>query len=271
MMEGRTQAVALEEGGMKMEPTRRPWYVEFFGEDYLRLYKPVLTPERTALEVALVVERLGLPPGSKILDLCCGHGRHAVPLADLGYHVTGLDLSRVFLDRARAAAQQAGVSVRWVHSDMRDIPFENEFDAVINLFSAFAYLENQAEDQKVLAQVHKALKPDGRFLIEIIHRESLMRRLLPFGIMRHDDGLLELEERRFNLLTSRMEVHVTMIEPSGGRTEYNHAMRIYTLTELAGMVEAAGLRLEAYYGGLDGSELTLDSRRMVLMARKPAD
>jgi hypothetical protein len=62
-----------------------------------------------------------------------------------------------------------------------------------------------------------------------------------------------------------------MIEPSGGRTEYNHAMRIYTLTELAGMVEAAGLRLEAYYGGLDGSELTLDSRRMVLMARKPAD
>ena len=254
-----------------MEPTRRPWYVEFFGEDYLRLYKPVLTPERTALEVALVVERLGLPPGSKILDLCCGHGRHAVPLADLGYHVTGLDLSRVFLDRARAAAQQAGVSVRWVHSDMRDIPFENEFDAVINLFSAFAYLENQAEDQKVLAQVHKALKPDGRFLIEIIHRESLMRRLLPFGIMRHDDGLLELEERRFNLLTSSMEVHVTMIEPSGGRTEYNHAMRIYTLTELAGMVEAAGLRLEAYYGGLDGSELTIDSRRMVLMARKPAD
>ncbi len=54
-----------------------PWYKEFFGEDYLRIYAPVF--ERTPWEVEGIVNTLALPPGSSILDLCCGHGRHAIP------------------------------------------------------------------------------------------------------------------------------------------------------------------------------------------------
>lgn len=248
--------------------SEQPWYVEFFGEDYLRMYAPVLTPERTEEEVAFIVERLGLPPGSKVLDLCCGHGRHSIPLAQRGYQVTGLDLSEVFLEKARADAEQAGVQVRWVHSDMRQVPFEAEFDAVINIFTAFGYLESDHEDQKVLRQVCKALKPGGLFLIETINRESIMRRLMPYDISRHEDGLLVLNERYFDLLTSRMAVRVTMIERDGARREYGHALRFYTLTELAHMLEVAGLRLEDYYGGLDGSTLTLDSRGLVVLSRK---
>jgi len=248
--------------------SEQPWYVEFFGEDYLRIYTPLLTPERTEEEVAHIVERLGLPPGSKILDLCCGHGRHSILLAQRGYQVTGLDLSQVFLERARADAEKAGVSVRWVHSDMRRIPFEAEFDAVINMFTAFGYLENQWEDRKVLHQVHKALKPGGLFLLDTVNRESVMRRFMPYDISRHDNGLIVLQERRFNLLTSRMEVNVTLIEPDGSRREYSYSLRFYTLTELAQMLGAAGLWLEECYGDLDGSELTLNSRRMVLLARK---
>lgn len=245
-----------------------PWYVEFFGEDYLRLYAPVLTPERTEREIGLIVERLGLPPGAKILDLCCGHGRHSIPLAQRGYRVTGLDLSRVFLDRAEAAAQGAGVSVRWVHSDMRHIPFEGEFDAVINMFTAFGYLESQAEDRKVLAQVAQALKPGGVFLLETIHRDALTRRFQPHSIQRLDGGVIVLEERQINLLTSRMEVTVTLLHPAGVRTVYGHAMRLYTLTELAEMLAAAGLTLAGAYGGLDGSAVSLESHRLALVARK---
>jgi SAM-dependent methyltransferase len=249
--------------------SEQPWYVEFFGEDYLRMSAPILTPERTKEEVALIVERLGLPPGSAILDLCCGHGRHSIPLAQQGYQVTGLDLSQVFLDKARADAEKAGVNVRWVHSDMRQIPFEAEFDAVINIFTAFGYLESQREDQKVLHQIRKALKPGGLFLMETVNRDAVMRNFMPYDVSRHEDGLIVLEERRFNLLTSRMEVNVTLIEPDGSRREYNYSLRFYTLTELAQMLGAAGLWLEECYGGLDGSDFTLNSRRMVLLARKP--
>ncbi len=104
-----------------------PWYKTFFGEDYLRIYS-FLTPERTEREVDGIVRLLDLPPGSAILDLCCGHGRHALALAKRGYRVTGQDLSEVFLQRAQAEAEAQGVQVRWLQSDMRKIPFESEFD-----------------------------------------------------------------------------------------------------------------------------------------------
>jgi len=244
------------------------WYIDFFGHDYLRIYQPFLTPERTERQVEELIKLLALPPGSKILDLCCGHGRHAIPLAQRGYEVTGLDLSEVFLQKAQADAEAQGVSVRWVRSDMREIPFEDEFDAVINMFSAFGYLEDEEEDLKVLHQVRKALKPGGLFLMEIIHREALMRRFEPRGWHYGEDGMIVLEDRRFNLLTGRNEVEVTLIYPDGKRTVYHHAMRIYSLTELARLLQAAGLTVEATYGGLDGNELTLDSRRLVILARK---
>jgi SAM-dependent methyltransferase len=244
-----------------------PWYKAFFGEDYLRIYAPVLPAERTEREVNGIVDLLALPQGSSILDLCCGHGRHAIPLAH-AYQVTGQDLSEVFLREAEAEANARGVQVRWVHSDMRHIPFENEFDAAINIFTAFGYLEDQGEDQKVLQQVSKALKPGGLFLLETIHREGLMRHYLPEGISHYPEGLIVLEERRFDLLTSRNNVQVTMLYPDGQRKEYSHSLRVYTLTELAQMLEAAGLQVKAYFSAWDGSALTIDSFRLILLSQR---
>ncbi len=244
-----------------------PWYKTFFGEDYLRIYS-FLTPERTEREVDGIVGLLDLPPGSAILDLCCGHGRHALALAKRGYRVTGQDLSEVFLQRAQAEAEAQGVQVRWLQSDMRKIPFESEFDAVINIFTAFGYLENEDEDQEVLQQVYKALKPHGLFLLETMHREFLLRNFAASEVSRHADGLIVLEERDFDILTSYCHVQVTMLSPDGQRREYARSSRIYTLTELARMLEAVGLHVQAYYGGLDGSQLRLTSPRLVVIGSK---
>jgi SAM-dependent methyltransferase len=251
-----------------MTDTGVPWYKAFFGTDYLHIYEPVLTPDRTQREVDGIVNLLGLPQGSSILDLCCGHGRHAIPLAQRGYRVTGQDLSEVFLREAEKEAQAQSAHVRWVHGDMRNIPYENEFDAVINIFTAFGYLENQEEDQKVLQQVCKALKPGGLFLLETIHREGLMRHYAPQLISHYPEGLIVLEERRFDLLTSHNEVKVTMIYSDGQRKEYSHSLRVYTLTELARMLAVAGLQVRAYFSAWDGSALTIDSFRLILLSQK---
>jgi SAM-dependent methyltransferase len=244
-----------------------PWYQTFFGEDYLRIYT-FLTPERTEREVEGIVKLLGLTGGEAMLDLCCGHGRHSVALAERGFQMTGQDLSAVFLQHARAAAEAQGVAVRWIEGDMRQVPFEAEFDAVINIFTAFGYFESEEEDRQVLQQVYKALKPGGLFLLETMHREFLMRNFAPGQIDRRADGLIVLEEREFDLLTSRANVLVTMIFPDGQRREYRHSARIYTLTELARMLAMAGLQVQAYYGGLDGSALNMDSRRLVVVSAK---
>jgi SAM-dependent methyltransferase len=246
-----------------------PWYETLFDEDYLRLWTPNLPPERAEQELHGLLTLLDLPAGARVLDLCCGHGRHAVPLARLGYRVTGLDLSEVFLERGRRSAQEAGVEVEWLHGDMREIPFKGELDAVINMYTAFGYFEDE-ENLQVLRAVRNALKPGGRFLLDVIHHEGVIRRFQPEGVTRHPDGCIVVEDRKWDCFTGRCDVEMTVIEPNGTRKTLSHSVRIYALTELARMLREAGLQLEAYYGGVDGSPLTLDSRRLAILARRPA-
>ena len=194
---------------------QRPWYDGFFGADYLRIFSPVLPDERTAAEVNAVVERLGLPPEARLLDLCCGQGRHAGPLARLGYRVTGLDRSRRLLEEAAGLAAGQGQRVGLVEGDMRRLPFADaSFDAVLNLFNAFGYLEDDAQDELALHEVARVLRPGGRFLQELANREALVRGWHDSDVVRHDDGLVVLQERTFDLRTSRDLVRYTLRPPS---------------------------------------------------------
>jgi SAM-dependent methyltransferase len=245
----------------------RPWYTGFFDDDYLRVFGPVLPAERTAAEVNGVVGLLGLTPGARLLDLCCGHGRHAVPLAQLGYRVTGLDLSRTLLARAAAAAGEQGQRVGLVEADMRRLPFtDGSFDAVLNLFHAFGYLEDEAQDELVLAEVARVLAPGGRFLQEVANREALVRGWHDSEIARHDDGLIVLQERTLDLRTSRDVVRYTLLDTDGRRATREASIRLYTLTELEAMLGRAGLELLAVFGDLDGGPLELDSSFVVTLS-----
>ena len=248
--------------------TTTPWYSSFFGEDYLRIYAPFLPATRTEREVEGIMHLLNLAPRSRILDLCCGHGRHTLLLAQQGYQLIGQDLSKAFLQQAQEQAEQLNLSIKWVQSDMRVIPFENEFDAIINVFTSFGYFENDREDQKVLQQVYYALKRGGLFLLETVYQPRVVRAFTPHGILRYPDGLTVLEERRIDMVKSRNEVQITMLFPDGQRTEHTQSIRVYTLTELIRMLEVAGLQVQAHYGDLDASPLTLDSR-LVVVSQKP--
>ena len=221
----------------------------FFTEAYFPLYAPFLPSERTTQEVDDLLRLLKLPPGSTILDLGCGYGRHALLLAQ----------------QSDAVAQR--VQVRWIHGDMRDIPFTNEFDAVLSLFSSFGYFEEEEENQRVLHQVQRALKPGGLLLMDLVSQLRLVRHFSPSGITRYDNGLIVLEERHFDLLRSRNNVRVTLLHSDGKQQEYWHSMRLYTPMELNSLCATAGLPVQGYYGGLDGRPLTLESRLVVVGRR----
>jgi len=125
----------------------KPWYESFFGPDYLKQYAHTTTLQ----EVEGVAKILHLRPGSRVLDLACGAGRHSIELAKRGLEVVGYDLSEPLLKAARAAARKASARVTFVHGDMRDLPYHGEFDAVVNLFTSFGYFEDPKDDRTVLA------------------------------------------------------------------------------------------------------------------------
>lgn len=244
-----------------------PWYEDFFDHNYLRIYEPFLPAEKNAQEAEQILARLNLAPGNRILDLACGYGRHSIPLAKRGYKITGLDLSATLLTHAQQEATNQQVSVAWEQADMRSIPFKQEFDAVINIFTSFGYFEQEADNLLVLKQIYQALKPDGLLLLDTVYQVRLVRSFTPHSIIHYDDGLTVLEERHFDLQTSRNEVKITLLYPDGKRGEHSHSMRLYTFSELSNLLTAAGFSVQASYGSLDGSPLTMDSR-LVLLAKK---
>ncbi len=246
-----------------------PWYVEFFKRDYLPSYDHTFTRERVEREVALVERALGLRPGHRVLDLCCGPRRHAVALARHGIRVTGQDLNASYFDMVHETAEAEGLPLETVQSDMRRIPFEAEFDNVINMFTSFGYLETEDDDQEVLRQVARALKPSGRFLLDTVNREWVVSNYIQNEWREDPDGTVYLEHRNLDLLTSRNHVSFTVVAPDGTRREsVGHKARLYTLTEMARMLANAGLALEHTYGGFEGEPYGVATRRMILVARK---
>jgi SAM-dependent methyltransferase len=244
------------------------WFESFFGEDYLEIYQDALPAERTAAEVDGLVSLLGLGVGARILDLACGHGRHAISLAKRGFDVTGYDLSEVFLKRARADAQAQGATVRWVQGDMRELRFDGEFDAVINVFTAFGYFEDPEDDLRTLRGIRAALEPGGLFLLETLHRDGLPARFQPQSVEKTSNGAIVLHERAWDLARDVMDDHVTLVRPDGTHAEYTTAVRMLSLHQLLTLTQQAGLEPKAWYGGLDGSTLQLDSHRLVLVSAR---
>ena len=262
-------SVQAKEGGEGEAKEGPPWYVEFFQGDYLSIYGDSFTEARAQTESDCVERVLALKPGEQVLDLACGQGRHAVLLAKKGLRVTGLDLQPKYLKLAEESAAAAGVPIETVHSDMRVIPFPNQFDAVINMFTAFGYLESDAEEQKVLQAVAGALKPGGRFLLDLLNREWVVDNYIQNEWRKTPNGTLILEHRVFDLAAGRINVAYTVIAPDGRRHEsMGHNARLYTLTEISRMLVKAGLRVTDVHGGYQGETYSIQTRRMIVVAHK---
>jgi SAM-dependent methyltransferase len=241
------------------------WWRDFFDENYREFYQN-LEP-LTKKEVDLVVRLLDLKPGAKVLDLCCGYGRHCVEMAQRGYRVTGYDLSKFFISKARKTTRELGLKIDFLEGDMRMLPFKNEFDAVINMFTSFGFFEKEEDDLKVLKGVSKALKPNGAFFLDTINREALVRNFRPKHWMKRK-GFVMLEEGFLDLFLGRWESTRTLIFEDDRRRNYSISLRAYCLVEFINLLKQARLALEGVYGDFDSNQYTIDSPRMIVVARK---
>jgi SAM-dependent methyltransferase len=243
------------------------WWEEFFDEDYLAVYKDRDT-QTADREVAFVRKTLRLRRGQRVLDICCGYGRHAVRLAKSGLQVTGLDRNALFLKRARRTAKREGVKVAWVKEDVRVMDLDPSFDAAINLFTSIGYFDNEEDNYQIVARGVAALKPGGWFLLDTINRDRIIRN--PQGSMWLPMGRgVVLESPAYDWQRGRMNSRRILVYPNGKRRETRISLRLYTVAEVAMMFNRAGLTVTRVFGGFDGSEYGADSPRIVMIGQKP--
>jgi SAM-dependent methyltransferase len=251
-----------------IEETEAAWVPDYFGEDYLRLYQFPAT--RTDPEVAFLTRELTarMHPHGRVLDLGCGQGRHAIPLAQHGFRVIGLDYQANLLAVAARHARDRNVDLPLVRGDMRRLPFAEGFDAVVSLFSAFGYFAD-AENARILAEVARVLRPGGWYILDVANRDALLRTVQPRSWKRLPNGALVINEWNWDVVTGRYTHHQVLVDGDRQRA-FTHSVRLYTYTELRDLCQQAGLTVMATAGGFRGEALTWDAPRMVLIAQKTA-
>jgi 2-polyprenyl-3-methyl-5-hydroxy-6-metoxy-1,4-benzoquinol methylase len=247
----------------------KPWYEEVFDEDFLRTL-PFMTPEQTGREVSFLREALSPPAGGEILDVGCGYGRHALELAQQGFRLTGLDLSLPMLIRAADHAQKRGLSVNFVHADMREMTYNGQFDAAYCMLSSFGYFDEET-NLRVATAICRALKPGGRFLLDIINRDYIVRDL-PSRVWWEGDGCVVLEEVDFNYHTSRVLIRRSVVFGNGRQSEQEISLRAYSLHEVGKLLRQAGLRVLDVSGGLGTKSKFYGaaSRNILALCERPA-
>ena len=243
------------------------WWRGWFGPRYLALYDATLA-ERTPIEVDQIEALLHLHAPRRILDLPCGQGRHAIELARRSYDVTGVDLSEYMLSVARERADAAGVRVRWLAGDMREALPGAAFDLVLNLFTSFGYFDDEADDHRVVGAAAAMLEPGGRFLLEVINGERIMRNFQEREWFTVGQTAV-MERRSLDRSTRRMVVERTVSSPTGDDTRL-HAVRLYRGPEVQAMLRDAGFSRADLYGDWDGAGLTPDSLRVLAVGTMPA-
>jgi SAM-dependent methyltransferase len=154
-----------------------------------------------------------------------------------------------------------------VRADYRELPFADEsFDAALNLFSSLGYLGDE-EDTKALAEIGRVLRPGGRLVIEIMHRDLLVRRFNESNWQMLGEGRLLLEQRTFDPALGLAQTTQTLIEPRGERDSRTFSLRVYTATELLAMLAEAGFAEARCHGDFEGAPFGTDTR-LVVVARR---
>lgn len=243
------------------------WWEEFFRGPWGQWQAQGFRQDRSGTEVDLLVNALKLKKGEKVLDIACGVGRHAVELAARGFDVTGIDFNKSVIAAARQRVARRRVAAEFLELDMRCLRYRDRFDAAYCFWTSFGYFEDESHDLVVAKRIAEALRPGGRFLLEVDSTETV----LPMLKARRREWLDDnetcelLHETQWNFETSRIEEDWTFVE--NGKSESRHSsLRLYSYRELCDLLREAGFQHFEGFDTLTGEPFSLGSSRLALVA-----
>jgi len=234
------------------EYVRRDWWNHLFNSYYLKTDGDVINDENiTSTEIDLFSKILNLQNNQKILDLCCGHGRHSLELAKRGFNrVEGLDRSRFLIQEAKKTASKRNLSTKFREGDARRLPYPaDSFDVVMILGNSFGYFDSIQDDLKVIKEVFRVLKPWGHILIDLSDGEYLKKKFQPRSWEWLDKDHYVCRERSLSLDKQRLISREVISHVNEGvLVDQFYAERLYSEKKINELLVSAGFSDIAFHG-----------------------
>jgi SAM-dependent methyltransferase len=222
-------------------------------------------------EVPATVEGIlaltGIPPGGRVLDMCCGPGRHAIEFARRGYRVTGVDITEPYLKAARDSAAAERLDAEFIKADARVFERPGQFDLAVNLFTSFGYFDTEEEDVRMATRLFTSLVPGGSLVMEMVGKETAARDftegewferdgrtiLTGFSVVGHWEGL----RSRWIIIDGQQ------------RTDRSWVQRLYAATELRKLLRGVGFTQVDLYGSFSADPYGPGAVGLIAHAIKP--
>lgn len=225
-----------------------------------------LTEQRTEVEVQFIRDKLGINGDTSLLDLACGHGRHANALAKQARLIAGLDTNARFLQLASEQAAKEGLAnVTFIQKDIRQLDYLAQFERATLLNTVFG-LFCDAENNDLLLRINRALKTGGKLCLDVVNRDTVLRDFQPDYVLEKDGNLL-IDRCSFNERTGRMRNRRIYIK-DGRRSYADFSLRLYNYSELSALLTAARFELVDVYADWHAAPMDCWSKKIVVIARK---
>ncbi len=254
------------------------WWRDLFNEVYLKTDGDVVeNDENTRREVDLVLSATGIGPGDRVLDLCCGQGRHSLELARRGFpNVTGLDRSRYLVRIARKRAKAMAIDVRFREGDARKFALaREEFDCVVLMGNSFGYFAQEEDDLAVLTAIKRALRSRGQVAIDLTEGDWMRENFEPRSWEWVDANQFVCRERSLSADRSRLISREVVVHADKGViADQFYAERLYSKVRITALLERAEFSDIRFHDVIEaqssrGDDLGMMARRNFLTARAP--
>jgi D-alanine-D-alanine ligase len=251
------------------------WWQHIFDETYLVTdARSVCCPEVTTAEVDMVEATLRLNTDDRILDLCGGQGRHAIELNRRGYkNVAVVDYSQVLLQVGSRDATKAGCSVRFCRGDACEMGLaDGSFDVVLVLGNSFGYFSEDSQNQKILLEICRLLRPGGRVLLDLVHYDYARQQFKPSSWHEANEDVVVCRERK--LLDKGVLVREIVLSKRRGLVrDVTYFARLFRRQELEVLLADSGFEQincgDTLVSHKEADDYGLLSKRMVVSAHKP--
>lgn len=225
------------------------WAREYFERGYAQRWDLPPVSDRVRLETEGLWGQLELSAGAWVLDLGCGHGRHALALAQHGARVIGMDFAETLLTRANGLGADLDVPPHWLRGDMRQLPLRSRFFAGVILIDALGFFETDEENEAVLHEVQRVLAPGGRVGLKVVNGAPILAAFRETDLEERE-GVLVRISRQLALQPARMTEKV-IVTGARGNGEYERHQRLYTSAELSRALKRLGFTAVELFASSD--------------------
>ncbi|MBN1634060.1 MAG: class I SAM-dependent methyltransferase [Ignavibacteria bacterium] len=246
----------------------KEWFEKWFSNKlYLEIYKERDDNDARTL-INLIQRNSKLKLGGKILDVCCGPGRHSVEFARRGYSVLGIDISAYLIKKALTALEtekEKYLKIKFEIADMRNFNYNNSFDAAVNIFSSFGYFENDIENFIVFDNIRLSLKKHGIFVFDFLNETYLRKNIVPLSKSKLK-GKTIVQKRS---IVGGFVFKYIYIDKIKKEPDFIERIRLYDYNKLTEIILEHGFKINGTFGDYYGNKFYKNkSERIIIFAEK---